>query len=201
VPRPRRGRRPAGPTSLPAKEGLPQVNACDSSGEQREVVTAARWFPGEAGPAVVLPPWRSSTSADLARWPHWLTADLARGLDRRRIEGEWLLLFSPEPLPHPWIEVVAIGARRRRGRLELVAALRPARLPSARDLRLPSGPVASAGHPRRPGRSHEGGGEVRGDEGGEMVGMGKLQGSPENEGEEGSSCILQHRLQHLLEPK
>jgi hypothetical protein len=34
-----------------------------------------------------------------------------------------------------------------------------------------------------------------------VVEMGKPQSFPKNEGVGGTSCILQHRLQHLLEPE
>jgi hypothetical protein len=75
-----------------------------------------------------------------------------------------------------------------------------------------SGPatVAAAGRLRHRGLRRSGrrrvGREVIGDEGGELerrptVEMGKATVFPENEGVGGRSCILQHRLQQLLDPK
>jgi hypothetical protein len=91
---------------------------------------------------------------------------------------------------------------------------RPARIPSATGARgrcrgpPPSRPQVASATRACGGRGGGawGGREVIGDEGGELerrptVEMGKATVFPENEGVGGRSCILQHRLQQLLDPK
>jgi hypothetical protein len=73
----------------------------------------------------------------------------------------------------------------------------------------PHGPASAAGARRRRRDSPPGATSVGASEGGRevkedrrvVVEMGKPQSFPKNEGVGGTRCIMQHRLQHLLEPE